>query len=246
MKLLSKGLTTAFALSVAVIGMNSANAANITWQTPQDQTKLDSDIVNTGSLFSAVTAGQTTTVNGVTFVGQTNFSSGTLSFGTQPITVSGITNPLGGLVFEPDRGAAYAALVAGISYGYGTDATAINISGLTIGQAYNLQIFAGRWNNNFATNYTGGANTSADVNLEGDDIGAGQSGTAQYIIGSFTASSATQVITLDSPTHNYMFTAIQLRAEAAVPETATWAMIIVGFGFVGGTLRRRERIAASA
>ena len=28
--------------------------------------------------------------------------------------------------------------------------------------------------------------------------------------------------------------------SSAVPEPATWAMMLVGFGFVGGTIRRRK------
>jgi PEP-CTERM motif len=33
---------------------------------------------------------------------------------------------------------------------------------------------------------------------------------------------------------------------AAVPEPATWAMLIIGFGMVGGTLRTRRRQVAFA
>ncbi len=33
-------------------------------------------------------------------------------------------------------------------------------------------------------------------------------------------------------------------ANGAVPEPATWAMMIVGFGAIGGTLRRRQNVAA--
>lgn len=34
-------------------------------------------------------------------------------------------------------------------------------------------------------------------------------------------------------------------ATAAVPEPASWAMMIAGFGFVGGTMRRRHAVAAA-
>jgi CHRD domain len=38
----------------------------------------------------------------------------------------------------------------------------------------------------------------------------------------------------------------QLAAVSAVPEVATWGMMIVGFGMVGGTLRMRRRVTATA
>lgn len=41
-------------------------------------------------------------------------------------------------------------------------------------------------------------------------------------------------------------TQITFNAAAAVPEPATWAMMIVGFGVVGGSLRRSRRVAALA
>ncbi len=40
-------------------------------------------------------------------------------------------------------------------------------------------------------------------------------------------------------------TQITFNATAAVPEPGTWAMMIVGFGVVGGTMRRRSRRVAA-
>jgi hypothetical protein len=45
-------------------------------------------------------------------------------------------------------------------------------------------------------------------------------------------------------TNSTAFT-LQSGAAAAVPEPASWAMMIGGFGMVGGALRRRQRIAVS-
>ena len=48
--------------------------------------------------------------------------------------------------------------------------------------------------------------------------------------------------------HNAQFPGGEIRGQLAltVPESATWGMMIIGFGMVGGTirLRRRERVAA--
>ena len=39
--------------------------------------------------------------------------------------------------------------------------------------------------------------------------------------------------------------AISTRLVTGVPEASTWAMLIVGFGAVGGTMRRRTRRSAA-
>lgn len=47
--------------------------------------------------------------------------------------------------------------------------------------------------------------------------------------------------------HSGQFPAGEIRGQlAAVPETATWGMMIVGFGLVGGALRTRRREAVAA
>lgn len=49
--------------------------------------------------------------------------------------------------------------------------------------------------------------------------------------------------------HNSVFPGGEIRgqlAAVAVPEAATWGMMIVGFGLVGGTMRTRRRMAVAA
>jgi hypothetical protein len=43
--------------------------------------------------------------------------------------------------------------------------------------------------------------------------------------------------------HDLTFSATVTPAAAAVPESATWAMMIAGFGLVGGAMRRRTSVA---
>ncbi|WP_240047647.1 PEPxxWA-CTERM sorting domain-containing protein [Sphingomonas panacisoli] len=46
-------------------------------------------------------------------------------------------------------------------------------------------------------------------------------------------------------TNNTVSTFTVSRATGAVPEPATWAMMLVGFGAVGGALRRRSKVATT-
>ncbi len=116
----------------------------------------------------------------------------------------------------------------------------INISGLNFGQKYSVQIFEAFWNANWATNFTGGSNTSENVNLTGQDVGAGVSSVPQYLTGTFTASlGGVETISLGSPTEFEIFDAIRVRT-AAVPEPSTWAMMLMGLGSIGMFARRRN------
>ena len=47
--------------------------------------------------------------------------------------------------------------------------------------------------------------------------------------------------------HNAQFPGGEIRGQlAAVPDSATWGMMIVGFGVVGSTMRMRRRVAIAA
>ena len=66
---------------------------------------------------------------------------------------------------------------------------------------------------------------------------------------SFTATSSTTALRFSSDpatSGNVFGPALDnVSISAAVPEPATWAMMIAGFGFVGGSMRARRRNAAS-
>jgi hypothetical protein len=57
------------------------------------------------------------------------------------------------------------------------------------------------------------------------------------------------ITTLDQPATlfrtQFRYTLISINNPAPVPEPATWAMLITGFGLVGGAMRRRTRIEPS-
>ncbi len=68
----------------------------------------------------------------------------------------------------------------------------------------------------------------------GDCAFGNQGNVAAYSFGGNTAQTYTGVQVIGS-----------VAATAAVPEPATWAMMIVGFGAVGGAMRQRKRINVS-
>lgn len=59
-----------------------------------------------------------------------------------------------------------------------------------------------------------------------------------FVIGTYPNRSFSPVPGLVSETFSLRY------ADAAVPEPATWAMLLLGFGVIGATQRRRNRIAA--
>jgi hypothetical protein len=215
---------------------SSAQAANIIWSTPTNDTGSANDVITSGTLFAANTTGPTTTLNGVTFT--SGFAA--------PFTLTGvgtITNVYSSPTLSDSN---YNTLVGTGAYSASSTPFTIDISGLTVGHSYAVQLFEPFWNSNWATAFTGGSSTSGLVNLSGPDQGAGASSVPQYVIGTFTAGAATQQIALSSPTSYVLLAAGQVRDEGAVPEPTTWIMMILGFGMVGIGLRaRRQKVAVT-
>jgi outer membrane protein OmpA-like peptidoglycan-associated protein len=196
-----------------------ASAADIAWATAVDETGRPPDLLTEGKFMAAVTAGRDTTVNGVRFVGQTPSKTASLIiFGTAPITVEAVQNHYGQYGTPPATwDAGYRSLVSGGAYSeFPTSPMKIQISGLTIGNKYAVQILETFWNANFATVFVGGQNQSSALNLSGGPRpGAAASSTAQYVTGTFTADSDRETISLTSTTGYVIFDAIQLRDMGA-------------------------------
>ena len=85
--------------------------------------------------------------------------------------------------------------------------TAISITGLTPGHRYAAQIFEPFWNNNWATTFTGGANTSAGP----AQPPAPDSRAPQYVTGAFLCDGDSETIGVGSSTSYQIFAAIQVR-----------------------------------
>jgi hypothetical protein len=208
------------AAAVISIGASArASAADITWAACVDETGRPSDVLAGGTLIAAVTAGQSSTVNGVHFVGPSSSSTATVMvFGAAPITLETVQNPYGQYGAPPATwNAGYRSLVSGGAYSeYPTSPTKIQLTGLTVGDKYVVQIFEAFWNSNFATVFVGGQSSSGAVSLSGPATqGSAASGTAQYVVGTFIADSDHETISLTSTTGYVIFDAIQVRDMGA-------------------------------
>jgi hypothetical protein len=135
----------------------------------------------------------------------------------------------------------YNTLLSRTAYTEGNLADALQIGGLTIGATYKVQIWQAFWADNWATSYVAG-NASGLVFNSGQSQGPLAPTTArpQFVVGSFVADSANQFISMTSPTADVLVAAIQVRQTGAVPEPASWAMLIAGFGLTGAVMRRRR------
>lgn len=212
-------LAIAAAAAVSLGATSRANASDITWATVADETERPTDVLTDGTLVGAVTAGKTVTVNGVKFVGQTpSKTAGLILFGAAPITVEAVMNNYDQYGAPPAKwDPGYRILVSGGAYSEVPSPMKINISGLTVGKKYSVQIFEAFWNKNYPTAYTGGQNTSGALNGSGDaSTGSVASSTAQYVTGTFVADAEKESISLTSPSTWMVFDAVQVR-DLGVP-----------------------------
>ncbi|CAM3191445.1 hypothetical protein SPAN111604_09530 [Sphingomonas antarctica] len=115
------------------------------------------------------------------------------------------------------------------------------LSGLTAGKTYTVSFLQSGDN-------VPGANWNYNVAIDGGTIYAGSGQTqapgtnpGQQIMTSFVASGGTAVLSFTDATTasggNVVFDNVSV---TGVPEAATWAMMIAGFGIAGVTMRRRR------
>jgi hypothetical protein len=218
-----------------------ATAATVIWQTPTT-VATTGDLVQAGSLHAAMAVSGPVTVAGVGFG----------AYNSQPLLVKGV-----GLKLHPSvTGTAdladtdYNTLLSKTAYNEGNTPDALQIGGLTVGASYTLQIFQAFWFDNWATSYVAG-NASGLVFNSGRSQGPLAPATLrpQFVVGSFIADSANQFISFTSPTADVLMAAVQVRqtaGPAGIPEPASWAMLITGFGLVGAAARRKRLSALAA
>lgn len=214
--------TGAFEVTLTV--NDNTPSSGITWQTPVNVSGPQ-DVLTSGTLVTACnlkggsTGNVDVTVNGVPFstlhvtgaggtLGAVSISSGTIweddGYGAsqQPFT---------------DLDAGYQTLLSSAAGVYGaTSSLLLMLDGLTVGQEYTIQL----WVNESTATVNGVLSATeyrtviSDVNSVSLDRNTGNQngGTGQYVLGSFTAESASKVITLTASDSGYpLLNAFQLR-----------------------------------
>ena len=120
---------------------------------------------------------------------------------------------------------------------------------------------AGDWANRFSFIFLEGVTGSIDAGTTTfQDVTTGQTWLSQFVGGDkvvFTAPTGSRISAGDKffvnvgftgavDTDKFSFAGLWTDIAEAVPEPATWAMMIAGFGLVGVTLRRRRTVALAA
>ncbi len=198
-------------------------APSITWNNPVAITG-DADVTTTGAVVYAYCwSGISTTVNGINFTGTTSTSGA----GTDVTLSSGLGNNFTSFGSSPGS-TAYQNMLTGGDYNNG-GADTVTLNHLTIGDIYVAQFWVGDWRNiNTVRSETIKGSASDNITpLLTYQVGSGGSGT--YVMGSFTASAATQTFTLTpgGSQPSAQINALQLR-DLSPPVSSIWTNLSGG------------------
>ena len=206
-----------------------------------------------GSPFDATLANASLFASGMNNASKATFTyTGPLSFsntGPQNTTNAGDLNAsfFTNAAAISNYAYAYGPTNAAYGPGFGTEASFLASSGSVAGYG---------WGSLYIIQSDPGVYGGQTLNITHDD------GVSLYLNGSNTAvagltagptSAITESVTLPTGTTSYRIaygrengTPSVLSVQAAVPEAATWGMMVMGFGLIGGAMRRRKTSVAFA
>jgi hypothetical protein len=203
----------------------SANDA-IAWGTPSTISS-DADVSTFGTLFGAINNGgdgvQGVFVNGVPFSpfptdGQ-SVTHGNFTLSAAPMNMGGFTDA-GGPTPAPGISSSYQTLLGSSSYVSGGSSLSLKISGLSVGQRYQVQAWANDSRGNAGSPRSMTLSGSPSVQLKVNDTGLA-GGRGQSAIGTFTATASDNTFQIGPGTNEFgpfaLLTAVQVRALPAAP-----------------------------
>lgn len=203
-------------LSLALLLSSIGIAAPVTWSPPATIT-ADADVSTTGTtVFAYNWKDSVQTIRGVNFTapgaGATLAWVGGSTYG-KFVTDAGTAMPAYGL------NAAYKTLLDGARYSAGGDTCTVTLNNLVVGRQYQVQLWVDDsriYGPGRSETVVSGGNT---VTLQYSNAGASTAGgIGQHTIGTFTADTSSQVITLKgNPGGSTQLNALQLRDVTAVP-----------------------------
>ena len=234
----------AILLTVAALSGTSLHAAIISWGAPTNISG-DGDVSTNGTMLGAFNVGgPATTVNGVNFqafgVGATSNTDG--NFNLSSSSVIGANSFSTALTPFSNLSASYRSLIStGANSGR---LLTLTLGGLTVGQTYIFQTWVNESQSHIPPGFTFEVDVSSGSLITLDpNTTIFEGGLGQYVVGTFTASAASQQVTYDNSEVGGSLAAFQLRAAAppAVPEPGTALFGLALLGATGCTRRRPSR-----
>lgn len=247
---MSHALKSVIAVAIALGATGASHAANLVQNGGFEQTTRTDGSYGIGSLYPSNNADHWTTT-GYNFVfrpGEADSVGANGEYGNMKLwgPANGSNN---GLTASSPAGGNFLAADGA----YQTEVISQVISGLNIGQQYKVSF---DWAGAQQYGYTGETTENWTVSLGNQsfttptvtnaDHGFTGWQQASYI---FTATNATETLSFlahGTPNGEPPFSLLDGVSMGAVPEPASWAMMIVGFGAVGGAMRYRKRVAIAA